>query len=93
MAAPSLTTVERGRVSLLIYDFASPGDELPLHTHDADTAHITVVLRGSFRIIQPGLPPVVARAGDIYEFIAGQPHALVAQEADSRLVNQITGDY
>ena len=93
MAAPSLTTVERGRVSLLIYDFAQPGDELAMHTHDADTSHITVVLRGSFRIIQPGLPPVAATAGDIYEFTAGQPHALVAQEADSRLVNQITGGY
>lgn len=90
MAAPALTTVERGRVSLLIYDFAFPGDELPLHTHDEGTAHITIVLRGSFIIIQPGLPPVDARAGDIYEFVAGQPHAIVAQEADSRLVNQIT---
>lgn len=90
MAAPALTTVERGRVSLLIYDFAFPGDELPLHTHDEGTAHITIVLRGSFIIIQPGLPPVAASAGDIYEFIAGQPHAIIAQEVDSRLINQLT---
>jgi quercetin dioxygenase-like cupin family protein len=91
MANPALTTIEIGRVSLLVYDFAQPGDSLPLHTHDETTAHITVVLRGSFEIVQPGLPPVAARGGDIYEFAAGQPHAINALEADSRLVNQLTG--
>ena len=90
MANPALTTIERGRVSLLIYDFAQPGDALAMHTHDEATAHITEIMRGSFEIIQPGLPPVTARGGDIYEFVAGQPHAIVALEADSRLVNQLT---
>jgi quercetin dioxygenase-like cupin family protein len=71
-----------------MYDFEKAGDILPKHNHDENTAHITIVARGKFRVYSHDWE-MEAIAGQLLDFPANQPHEFVALEDNSRIFNII----
>ena len=82
--------VEFGNLRGTIYDANDVDDILPMHTHDEDTVHITIVARGSFRAHGDGWE-MTAKAGDVIDWKVGQAHELIALEPNSRFVNIVKG--
>lgn len=74
-----------GDVQMQVYDF-SKGDMLPMHSHDAETVHVTVICRGSFRAAGDGWEKTVAE-GQIVNWEIGQRHELEALVDNARLIN------
>jgi hypothetical protein len=70
----------------VIYDFEEVGDVLPNHVHDEDTAHITVVAKGSIKVTGDGWEQIWA-SGRVAEIKAFQSHQFEALEQNSRVVN------
>jgi quercetin dioxygenase-like cupin family protein len=79
-----------GKLTGGIYDFEFAGDELARHTHDETTVHISIVARGSFKMVGDGWE-MTAKCGDVVDFDIGQYHAFIALEPNSRLVNIVKG--
>lgn len=75
-----------GKLKGSIYDAPEVNDILPMHTHDEETVHITIVARGSFKIHGDGWE-LIAKAGDVLDWKPGQAHELIALEPNSRFVN------
>jgi quercetin dioxygenase-like cupin family protein len=73
-----------------LYDFAEPGDVLPMHDHDETTAHDTLVARGGLRVSGPGWERLLA-PGDFVKFKPGNPHELQATERNTRILNILNG--
>ena len=82
--------VEFGNLRGTIYDANDVDDILPMHTHDEDTVHITIVARGSFKVHGDGWE-MTAKAGDVIDWKVGQRHELIALEPNSRFVNIVKG--
>lgn len=74
-----------------IHDFESAGEVLPKHTHTEEDAHITIVARGKIKAYSHDWEKE-AVAGQILDFRPGEPHELMALEANTRVVN-ITKKY
>ena len=92
MALPVATPFADGALTGTLYAFADAGDQLPMHDHDADTAHITILTAGSFEISGPGWSRVIGPgACPIQSFSPGQPHQVTALQAGSRIVNIVKG--
>lgn len=90
MSAPEVTAWEDGKLQGALYLFADKNDELPLHTHVAETNHITVVIRGAITAF--GLDwEENATSGNILSFTAGVPHRIVATEDDTLILNILKG--
>jgi quercetin dioxygenase-like cupin family protein len=85
-----LKPVTYGKLNGTIYDAPDVGDILPMHSHDKDSVHITIVARGSFRVHGDGWE-MVAKSGDVLDWEPGQRHELIALEPNSRFVNIIKG--
>lgn len=79
-----------GKLAGSIYEFSATGDVLPMHAHDDETVHITVVARGRFHCHGNGWKKDTS-AGDVLDWQANDPHEFVALEANSRLVNIVKG--
>ena len=79
-----------GKLNGTIYDFENIGDELPRHVHTDVDVHISIVARGSFKMIGDGWE-MDAQCGAVVDWDAGQYHAFVALEPNSRLINIIKG--
>lgn len=77
-----------GQISGVVYDFLESGDILERHSHDENTAHISIIARGSFEVRGDGWKRD-ALLGQIIDFPAGQFHEFEALEPGSRLVNVI----
>jgi len=77
---------EYGKLKGTIYDFEYENDILPMHSHDIDTIHITVVARGSFKTSGNGWELIV-KSGDVLDWKLHDPHEFVALEPNSRIVN------
>ena len=77
-----------GKLSGVIYDFPEVGDELELHEHGEEDNHITVVARGSFRLLGE-YGNRILKAGAVVDWPVGKRHGFVALEPNSRLVNVI----
>jgi len=75
-----------GGLTGVIYDFEIAGDVLPMHTHDEDTAHLTIVARGAVRAHGTGWEREL-HAGAVLDFPAGQQHEFVALADNTRIVN------
>lgn len=75
-----------GVIDGTIYDFPEAGDVLPMHSHEEVDTHITIVARGSFRILGDGWEKVYS-AGDVMDWAPNQQHEFVALEPNSRCVN------
>lgn len=84
------TQINFGKLSGGIYDAKEVGDILPLHGHDEETVHITIIARGSFQTKGDGWE-MVAKAGDVIDWKVGQRHELIALEPNSRFVNIVKG--
>jgi quercetin dioxygenase-like cupin family protein len=82
--------IETGSLHGMIYDAQDPGDMLPMHTHDKQTVHITIIARGSFRVHGDGWE-MISKSGDVIDWQVGQAHELIALEPNSRFVNIIKG--
>jgi quercetin dioxygenase-like cupin family protein len=90
MAIPIAAPYADGTLDGTLYTFANAGDTLPMHDHDAATAHITIITRGSFQVSGPGWSQSAA-PGPVLSFDPGNPHQFVAMQADSRLLNILKG--
>jgi quercetin dioxygenase-like cupin family protein len=75
-----------GSINGVIYDFEKTGDLLPMHTHDENSVHITIVARGSIKVSGHGWERI-AKSGAILDFKPHQPHEFIALEDNTRLVN------
>ena len=75
-----------GNLKGTIYDAPEIDDVLPMHTHEADTVHITIIARGSFTVRGEDWE-IVSKAGDVIDWKVGQQHEFVALEPNSRFVN------
>jgi quercetin dioxygenase-like cupin family protein len=78
--------IEFGSLRGTIYDANNTDDILPMHSHDEDTVHITIIARGSFKVHGDGWE-MTAKAGDVIDWKVGQAHELIALEPNSRFVN------
>jgi quercetin dioxygenase-like cupin family protein len=78
--------IEFGSLRGTIYDANNTDDILPMHSHDEDTVHITIIARGSFKAHGDGWE-MTAKAGDVIDWKVGQAHELIALEPNSRFVN------
>lgn len=86
MSSPRLTLFDRGNVKGMVYDFAAAGDILPLHDHlEGVNAHITIVARGSCKIVYQGREADIHLLGAVVD--PDYPHAIEALEANTRVVN------
>jgi len=81
---------EFGKLNGTIYDFPEVDDVLPMHSHGESTVHITIVARGSFKVIGDGWE-MISKAGDVIDWKVDQAHELVALEPNSRFVNILKG--
>ena len=77
-----------GNLNGTIYDFPEENDILPMHEHDEQTVHITIVAKGSFKA--KGLKwEKELVSGNVVDWQPFQPHEFIAMEPDSRIVNII----
>jgi quercetin dioxygenase-like cupin family protein len=79
-----------GKLQGIIYDFPEVNDILPMHNHDENTVHITIVSKGSFRAHGKNFD-ITIKAGDIVDFEPNDSHEFIALEPNSRIVNIIKG--
>ena len=91
MALPSGTPWSDGALRGTLYVFASAGDTLPMHAHDAATAHISIITRGAFRVHGPGWSQINV-PGPVLSFAPGQAHEFVAIEANSVVLQIVKGE-
>ena len=69
-----------------MFDFEKAGDILPKHTHDENTAHITIVARGKLKAYSHDWE-FEATTGQLLDFRPGEPHEIMALEDNTRIVN------
>jgi len=86
MANSIVTNVEIGSLRLSVHDFATPGDILPMHVHDENTAHITLIQSGAVLVRTPEKTATYC-VPDILDFPAHEPHEFEALEPNTRITN------
>jgi quercetin dioxygenase-like cupin family protein len=91
MALPKTVQWTPGSIVATIYDFASPGDILPMHTHTSQDVHITIISSGSIRVKTPDGKTADFSARDHIEFMPGQPHEFESLEPNTRITNILKG--
>ena len=69
-----------------IMDFEKVGDVLGKHNHDENSAHITIVARGSVKVSSHDWEKVVT-AGQVVDFRPYEPHEIAALEDNTRIIN------
>ena len=75
-----------GVINGTIYDFPEVDDVLPMHTHNEQSVHISIVAKGSFKAHGEGWERTLVN-GNVVDWPANYPHEFIALEAGSRLVN------
>jgi hypothetical protein len=93
----STSALSVGNVRGTVYTFPSAGDVLELHTHDENTAHITIVARGRVKMIvaviengvRKDVEEHVLETGQAIDTAAGVLHEFVTLADDSRIYNII----
>lgn len=73
-------------IQATIYDFPKKDDILPMHSHNEESTHITIVSRGKF-LVKYNNKEEIANPGDIYDWNAGDPHEFISLKSNSRIVN------
>jgi len=69
-----------------LFTFEKAGDVLPMHTHD-ENAHITMIMRGRFRIHGPGIGDKEYGEGAFIDWAPGVTHEFVALTDNARMAN------
>lgn len=91
MAMPQISSTHPGDLTLLIYDYVSAGDTLPMHNHDVATEHIIIAAKGRVmvRVQMPDgtVQEIELVAGDVVDTFAGFPHEVVAIEPGSKTIH------
>jgi hypothetical protein len=79
-----------GKLKGTVYTCEDVGDTLEMHNHVSapETAHITIVSKGSFKAFGHGWHKLVS-AGDVLDFAEDQWHGFEALEPGSKFVNII----
>lgn len=80
-----------GNLRGTIYDFVDVNDVLPMHWHTEDNVHITIVAKGSFKVIGTNWEKIMI-AGNVVDWNPYQWHEFISLEPDSRLVNIVKGN-
>jgi quercetin dioxygenase-like cupin family protein len=75
-----------GDLKGVIFDFEKSGDVLPKHVHTEVDNHITIVAKGSIKAYSHDWE-VEAKAGQILDFKAGEPHEIIALEDSTCIIN------
>lgn len=75
-----------GRLSVAVSDFPEAGDILPSHSHTNETAHITIVSKGSIRVIAGEWTQDI-ECGKVLDLPANQKHEFIAVQPNSQIVN------
>jgi quercetin dioxygenase-like cupin family protein len=77
-----------GPLTVVQFDFPLAGDTLPLHDHDAETMHVTIVSRGTVIIRgAPGTWALEAKAGQTVDLQPHSPHEIEALTDGARIHN------
>ena len=84
----SVTTHRLGKLFTSVFDFPEINDILPMHNHNDNDVHISIIARGSFRIHGDGWD-MISKAGDVIDWETGKRHEFIALEPNSRIVNII----
>lgn len=79
-----------GNLRGTIYDFEQKGDVLPMHWHQPENVHISIVAKGSF-IAKGNTWEKTLVSGNVVDWKAYQQHEFIALEPNSRLVNIVKG--
>jgi hypothetical protein len=73
------------------YFFEKAGDEFPVHVHDENTNHITIIVCGAIRFTgHPNHDGKIAEATPgltVLNWKAGEPHGFIAMRDGSTIVN------
>ena len=77
-----------GDIKGIVYAFKQAGDILAKHNHTEETAHITIIARGSIKAYSHDWEMVIT-AGQIVDFPPNQPHEFMALEDDTKVINII----
>lgn len=83
-----ITPFSFGKLNGTIYDFEEIGDVLPMHEHDEQSVHITVVAKGSFKAHGVEWETTLDN-GKLVDWQPYQPHEFIALEPNSRIINII----
>lgn len=75
-----------GKLDVTVYDFEEVDDELPMHTHDEGTAHVSIVARGRLLAFGPGYETEL-KPGQMVDWLPGVWHGFRALESGARLIN------
>lgn len=75
-----------GNLRGIVYDFDAAGDGIPMHVHDEETCHITIVTIGSVLVSGDGWKQT-HKSGAVIPFTPGQRHEIEALEPGTRIVN------
>lgn len=85
---PEILVRHVGKLQLNIYIFHNKNDELPLHDHDEETKHITMVNKGKIMAYGPEHNwEKIMEPGNIVTFAPNNPHAFVALEDDTKITS------
>ena len=91
MGNPTVTSSQIGDLIVMMYDFAKPGDILPMHNHDEATSHIIIVAKGSVVVLvlnpDGSVDSQHAETGTVLDTFAGYPHAVVSVTEGARTVH------
>lgn len=83
---PTISPYEDGDLRGAVYRFASKGDAIPEHLHDAASNHVTFVIKGSIQAIGPDWTQT-GGPGTLLSFVEGSPHSIVAEEDGTVILN------
>jgi hypothetical protein len=77
-----------GDIRGVVYNFEKAGDILAKHNHTEETAHITIIARGSIKAYSHDWDMVIT-AGQVVDFPANQPHEFMSLEDNTKVINII----
>ena len=76
-----------GKLRICVITFEHVGDELPAHSHDAETNHITIISRGDFECTgDPRVAGEILSPGDAVDWGAGIQHGFIALTPGARII-------
>lgn len=74
-------------LKLIKYIFEEKNDILPLHSHNKETQHITIVLKGVVHLSGPNLNKIL-KNGQIYDYSDDeQTHEIISLQDDTVILN------
>jgi len=72
---------------LVRWTFQDVGDQVPMHAHREGGEHISILVKGRVLCRGENWEFSLDTPGKIADFVPGQPHSFIAQEADTVVIN------